>query len=288
MFLDPEDVDADGEWAAYWLASWSGEGPERHDSFYDLMHDLYEGFHALRKPPGETREHWAAEVERARLAALAGQVDEPLGILEAAERYGLERATLLRFQMLAMLGDWYAASMDDAVRAMDLTDPLFGTELLPLLFAEDRLMHHGELFTLNGLMRAEEGPAPPLIAEYQARLRAPGFRIVFGEPNFDAAVRHVVDRLSADPAYRYMPDPFAAGRSSGTAGIGFADFERVREARRRLADEAWPELWEAIGLWKPLSPDHIAPVVLFAHPILAEIITADRGRQILSMRRGDQ
>ncbi|MGW3008301.1 SMI1/KNR4 family protein [Streptomyces sp. NPDC001219] len=50
MLLDPEDVDERGEWAGYWLASWSGRGPERFDSFYDLMHDQYAGFHQLRRP----------------------------------------------------------------------------------------------------------------------------------------------------------------------------------------------------------------------------------------------
>ncbi|MDL4776434.1 SMI1/KNR4 family protein [Actinomadura xylanilytica] len=49
LFLDPGDVDGDGEWAAYRLASWSGEGPSRHASFGDLMGDLHAGFHALCK-----------------------------------------------------------------------------------------------------------------------------------------------------------------------------------------------------------------------------------------------
>lgn len=57
MLLDPDDVDDDGEWAGYWLASWSGEGPERHGSFHDLMHQQWVSFHALRKPPRATPEH---------------------------------------------------------------------------------------------------------------------------------------------------------------------------------------------------------------------------------------
>jgi hypothetical protein len=36
-----------------------------------------------------------------------------------------------------------------------------------------------------------------------------------------------------------------------------------------------------------VSEDHIAPVVLFADPVLAEMLTPERGREILSMRRGD-
>lgn len=48
MFLDPADVDERGEWAGYWLASWSGEGPQRFGSFRDLMCDQYASFRRLR------------------------------------------------------------------------------------------------------------------------------------------------------------------------------------------------------------------------------------------------
>ncbi|WP_336050176.1 SMI1/KNR4 family protein [Streptomyces sp. CA2R101] len=48
MLLDPADVDARGEWAGYWLASWSGRGPQRFDSFHDLMCGQYASFHRLR------------------------------------------------------------------------------------------------------------------------------------------------------------------------------------------------------------------------------------------------
>ncbi|MFE0376113.1 SMI1/KNR4 family protein [Streptomyces inhibens] len=54
MLLDPKDVDERGEWAGYWLASWSGMGPERFDSFYDLMYNQYTGFHSLREGRGES------------------------------------------------------------------------------------------------------------------------------------------------------------------------------------------------------------------------------------------
>lgn len=48
MFPDPADVDERGEWAGYWLASWSGEGPQRFGSFHDLMCDQYASFRRLR------------------------------------------------------------------------------------------------------------------------------------------------------------------------------------------------------------------------------------------------
>ncbi|ARF53499.1 hypothetical protein B1H19_04335 [Streptomyces gilvosporeus] len=54
MLLDPKDIDERGEWAGYWLASWSGMGPERFDSFYDLMYHQYTRFHRLRQPEGKS------------------------------------------------------------------------------------------------------------------------------------------------------------------------------------------------------------------------------------------
>jgi hypothetical protein len=253
LFLDPHEVNRDGEWAAYWLASW-GSGPEPYDSFYDLMYRQYATFHSLRQPAGKTRDRWEAQVEQARRAALDGEVEGPLARLEAAQEFGLDRAKLLRFQMLAMLGDWSTVLLSDVVlhatdRATLLRDPLFAAELLPLMFAEDRLTTRGERFTLDFLMRTDPGSVQLLVAEYQARLRDPGFRLSYGNPEFDAAVH----RVTAGPA-----------------------------------ETTWPALREAIRLWRPLSENHIAPVVLFADPALAKLITANRGREILSMRRGEQ
>ncbi|MEW1638345.1 SMI1/KNR4 family protein [Streptomyces sp. NPDC093801] len=50
LLLDPGDVDADGEWAAYRYSTWSGYGPQRYDSFAALMRAEYQGFLKLRRP----------------------------------------------------------------------------------------------------------------------------------------------------------------------------------------------------------------------------------------------
>jgi hypothetical protein len=245
MFLDPGDVDADGEWAGYWLASWAGEGPRWFASFYDLMYGQYKSFHALDHPAGETRDQWDAKIEQARLDALGGDVDGPLAVLKEAEEFGRKRAYLLRFQMLAMVGDWNGLPPN---YFHDWRDPLFTGEILPLLFAEDRLTgrSHG-LASLERLMEGTADEARLAIAEYQAQVREPGFRVNYGNPEFDAAVRDIADGP---------------------------------------AEDAWPALLDAIRLWQPRTDDHIAPIVLFADPVLAEIITEDRGREILSMPRG--
>ncbi|MFH7598095.1 SMI1/KNR4 family protein [Streptomyces racemochromogenes] len=49
LLLDPGDVNGDGEWAAYRYSTWSGYGPQRHDSFAELMRAEYRGFHDLRR-----------------------------------------------------------------------------------------------------------------------------------------------------------------------------------------------------------------------------------------------
>ncbi|MFJ2398211.1 SMI1/KNR4 family protein [Streptomyces sp. NPDC087843] len=300
MLLDPDDVDVDGEWAAYWLASWSGEGPERYGSFHGLMRRQWVSFHALRKPPGATRDHWDAEVERARCEALAGAVDGPLSVFAQAHEYGRERADVLSMQMKAMLGDWrghiaslmwYRPGNEDL-----LLSPLFAAELLPLLVRQDQLAHPHDLRPLPRLKEHAPAPGRALVADYEARAAEPGFRLTFGGPEFDAAVHAVADHLARQPAFQ-APDepPIRTGPIFATlyAGGGprpepdpMSDPAKVRTVRAGLCDEAWPELRAALRLWHPVCEDHIAPISLFADPVLAQLITPDRGREILATPRG--
>lgn len=300
MLLDPDDADEDGEWAAYWLASWSGEAPVRYDSFHDLMHRQWVSFHALRKPPGATRDHWDTEVERARCEALAGAVDEPLAVFAQAHAYGRERADVLSMQMKAMLGDWrghiasllwYRPEIDDL-----LLSPLFATQLLPLLVRQDQLAHPHDLRPLPRLKEYAPAPVRALVADYEARTAEPGFRLTFGGPEFDAAVHAVTDRLAGQPAFQAPDEPpnrtgpivvtLCAGGGPRPEPDPLSDPAKVRAARAALCDEAWPELRAALRLWHPVCEDHIAPISLFADPVLAQLITSDRGRAILATPRG--
>jgi SMI1 / KNR4 family (SUKH-1) len=61
IFLDPEDVDETGEWAAYEVYSWTAEGLEGRRSFHDLVRHLYAGYHALTRPECRTQRDWDAE-----------------------------------------------------------------------------------------------------------------------------------------------------------------------------------------------------------------------------------
>ncbi|MEU6777448.1 SMI1/KNR4 family protein [Streptomyces sp. NPDC046759] len=300
MLLDPDDVDEDGEWAAYWLASWSGEGLERYGSFYDLMRRQWVSFHALRKPPGATRDHWDAEVERARCDALAGAVDGPLAVFAQAHEYGRERADVLSMQMKAMLGGWrghvaslmwYRPEIDDL-----LLSPLFAAQLLPLLVRQDQLAHPHDLRPLPRLKEYAPASVRALVADYEARTAEPGFRLTFGGPEFDAAVHAVADRLGGQPAFQAPDGPpirtgpivvtLYAGGGSRPEPDPLSDPVKARAARAALCDEAWPELRAALRLWHPVCEDHIAPISLFADPVLAQLITPDRGREILATPRG--
>lgn len=53
-FLDPEDVDEHGEWAAYELFIWRAVGPERRGSFREPMLGLHTGFHAVGRLDDQT------------------------------------------------------------------------------------------------------------------------------------------------------------------------------------------------------------------------------------------
>jgi hypothetical protein len=300
MLLDPEDVDEDGEWAGYWLASWSGEGPQRYGSFHDLMHRQWVSFHALRKPPGATRDHWDAEVERARCEALAGAVSEPLAAFAQAYEYGRERADVLSAQMKAMLGDWpriiasltwYNPRKDDL-----FLSPLFATELLPLLVRHDQLAHPHDLRPLPRLKEYAPEPVRALIADYEARTDEPGFRLTFGGgPEFNAAVHAVADPLASHPAFQVPDHPTArsgplvitlhSGGDPVPVTDPLSDPAKVRTARAALCDKAWPELRAALRLWRPECEDHIAPISLLADPVLAQLITQARGHEILATPR---
>ncbi|QKW07955.1 SMI1/KNR4 family protein [Streptomyces sp. NA04227] len=298
LFLDPKDVDENGEWAAYWLASWDGMPAERHTSFWELMNRLYASFHALRQPPGRTREHWEARTEEARHAALDGAVDEPLKEFEQAARFGRERADVLRFQMLVMLGDRHTVSLTRLLtcRIGDrnvLELPSMAAEFLPLLFDEERSYRRLPHAWSPRQYLEGHGPEPvrELLAAYAARSETPDFRISYGNPEFDAPVHELAARLAAEPAFR-VPDPFDGPAPTFVDGgryrPGESPYDRYRSAqeeKQRLYERAWPQLHRALTLWRPRSEHHLAPVVLLADPVLAPLITPERGREFLAMAR---
>lgn len=258
LFLDPGDVDETGEWAAYHLFSWRAEPPVRFGSFRELMEDLYAEFHQLHHPPGETRDFWDAQVEQARLDALAGSVDEADTVLERAEDFGRNRASVLRAQILLFLGREYEAKpligrllhpsfLPDGF----LTDPLFTEEFVPYLFDDDARTnrpHHSS--TLALAMIGERPEIMRMVAEHRPRFQTRVPEMTYGNPEFDEPVR------------------------------------RARAAHAGDSDALWVAIRDAMPSWRPRTADHIAPVALLADPVLRTAITPERGRELLSAPRG--
>ncbi|GAA3928131.1 hypothetical protein GCM10023085_06620 [Actinomadura viridis] len=303
LFLDPEDVNEAGEWAAYQLSSWSGMGPERYESFRELMYDLFVSVHRLERPQGTTRRELEAEVEQARLAALHGEVDGPLETFTEAARFGHEQAELMQVQMQIMLGEMHAPSRlaPPAVGREPLTrHPMFERELLPLLLTEQLRSEVGLPVSQNVIRSPDHHKHPPaqmlplqqMIADYRAKTRRTDFRLDFGEPTFDRAVQTVLGRLRQAPAIRDR-EGFVQPRPRSiypfpTVGESMLPVHSVGPAAQEALDQAWQELRAAIPLWRPLSHDHIAPIILRADPLLTLMITPERGREILAIPRSGQ
>lgn len=99
---------------------------------------------------------------------------------------------------------------------------------------------------------------------------------------------HMVRHEGLVTDHQYAPEllpPLAAGHA---AHYGEA-VERARElARWGDTDGAWRTLMDALPLWEPLGPDHLAPLGWLADPLLGPLLTPARGRELLSTPRSGQ
>ncbi|MGY3681503.1 SMI1/KNR4 family protein [Streptomyces sp. TE33382] len=248
VLLDPGGAGEDGEWPVYVYKGWSGEFPDRYDSFADYMEAMYREFHRgySDRPEfdNEVTRELDASVEHARLACLAGDdVDELLAVLDRARSFGRERARRLRDQMAAMLGP--AGYLADTV---DLDDPLYVREILPVVVAAE-VGHGGSRDEAWFLRRYEEAD----------------------RPRVETALRDAKEKT-----FRYeAPGPF-----------GRAVTEAREQARWGDTDAAWRTIAAGVAQWEPYGPEQVAPVGLMADPILGPVITPERGRRLLRTARG--
>ncbi|ALG12021.1 SMI1/KNR4 family protein [Kibdelosporangium phytohabitans] len=254
LFLDPGDVDEAGEWAAYSLFTWKAEPVKRFASFTALMEDLYAEFHQMLQPEGETRDSWDGEVEQARLDALAGDVDGAAAVLAQAEEFGRTRATVLRVQLELLLGMDYQAGMllsrllhPEFVLDGFLTDPVFTDELLPWLLVQHDATPPYRGSALQSLLVV--GRQEIRQAVDAGRIRHEQTPVNFGNPEFDAMIKRALAEYADDP------------------------------------DSLWESVRAAMAHWRPRTADHIAPVTLLADPVLAAVLTRERGRELLSIPR---
>jgi hypothetical protein len=255
VLMDPEDVDENGEWAVYTWASWRAAPPERHASFLEFMREMHREFHSLRARPSDGEPVFVNDTTR----KLDAQVAEAR--LEAL-RGGWERA-VQALDEAKEYGRPRAAGLGDQIRRLLgqtymvyfdglVTDPRYAPDLLPPLVAEHAEHSYRDDSTLTFHLR---GADEDLVALAYATL----------------------DQVR-NGTYRY------------TAAGPFGEaVERARElARWGDTDDAWRTLRNAVPLWEPLGPDHLAPLGWVADPVLGPLLTPERGRELLSTPRGGQ
>ncbi|MFE9663187.1 SMI1/KNR4 family protein [Streptomyces sp. NPDC005955] len=260
VLIDPLDRDADGEWAVYEWASWRGMPPERFPSFREYMLYRYRCFHrsaASKAVDGEgplfandTTRAQDVVVERARRAALSGEYEEALTLLRGAETYGRPRAGLLRGQLECLLSARVQAFSVDALAV----DPVYAADLLPVAAAG---------FATTERHDGNTGPRWALLA----RCTTP--------EALERAEKAL--RAAREGTYRFTAD----------GPLGEAADEARALARWGRWNEAWRLLRAALPHWRPLGPDHVAPLGLLADPVLGPVITQERGRLLLALPRGE-
>ncbi|MYV44877.1 SMI1/KNR4 family protein [Streptomyces sp. SID2888] len=255
VLMDPEDVDEGGEWAVYTWASWRAEPPERHANFLEFMRDMYREFHSLRAH----RSDGEAVFDNDTTRQLDAQVEEAR--LEAL-RGGWERA-VKALDEARQYGRPRAAGLGDQIR---------------------RLLGHTSMVYFDGLVtdpRHAPDLLPPLVAEHAAHSYRDDSTLTFHLRGADDALVSL--------AYVTL-DQVRSGTYRYTAAGAFGEaVERARElARWGDTDGAWQTLRNAVPLWQPLGPDHLAPLGWVADPVLGPLLTPERGRELLSTPRGGQ
>ncbi|MBW8796313.1 MAG: SMI1/KNR4 family protein [Streptomyces sp.] len=255
VLLDPGDVDGAGEWAVYTWAPWHAEPPTRYGSFRVFMAAMYREFHHLQVSRSERQ----------------GSV-----FVNATTRALDASVAAARLDALAGRYEQAAAALAEAVafgrpRARGLHDQI------------RRLLGETYLVSFRGLA-ADPVYAPeivPVLAAEHVRMRRDGGLAAHDLPGAADAVRATADEVLGqirEGTYRYTAEgPF--GRA----------VEEARElARWGETDAAWHTLRAALPDWRPLSPEHLAPLGLCADPLLGPLITPDRGRELLATPRAGQ
>ncbi|MEU1177856.1 SMI1/KNR4 family protein [Streptomyces sp. NPDC005820] len=255
VLMDPEDVDEDGEWAVYTWASWRAAPPERHASFRAFMREMYREFHSLRAHRSDGEPEFVNDTTR----TLDAQVDEA--------------------RLEALRGDW-----ERAAKALDEAKDYGRPRAAGLGDQIRRLLGQTHTVSFDGLVtdpRYAPELLPPLVAEHAAHSYRDDSTLTFSLRGADddlVSLAYATLELVRSGTYRY------------TAAGPFGEaVERARElARWGDGDGAWRTLRDAVPLWEPLGPDHLAPLGWVADPVLGPLLTPERGRELLSTPRGGQ
>ncbi|MBB5798511.1 SMI1/KNR4 family protein [Streptomyces caelestis] len=255
VLMDPGDVDEDGEWAVYTWASWRAEPPERHANFVEFMRDMYREFHSL---------------------SAHGSDEEPVFVNDTTERLD---SLVEEARSEALRGAWERAgkALDEAKEYGRPRAAGLGDQIRRLL-GQTYMVHFEDLVTDP---RYAPDLLPPLVAEHAAHSYRDDSALTFplrGAGDAVVSLAHTTLDQVRNGTYRY------------TAAGPFGEaVERARElARWGDTDGAWRTLRNAVPLWEPLGPDHLAPLGWVADPVLGPLLTPERGRELLSTPRGGQ
>ncbi|MFF4656596.1 SMI1/KNR4 family protein [Streptomyces sp. NPDC001381] len=254
VVMGPDDVDAAGEWAVYVWAGWRAAPPERYGSFREFMEAMHREFHCLES--GRSGASFVNDTTREQDAAV-----EEARLAALSGRY--ERAEAALEEALAY-GRPRARGLYDQIRrltghtyAADFDrlafDPVYAPELLAVLAADHVRDSWKDDAAWTGLFRGAGEAVRELGGSLLGQVR--------------------------DGTYRYTAEgPF-----------GRAVEEAREQARWGRTDEAWRILRAALPLWRPLGPEHLAPVGLLADPFLGQVCgIPERGRELLATPRAGE
>jgi hypothetical protein len=244
--LDPGDVAADGEWAAYIWASWYPGLGERHDSFAALV-----------------------DAERASFEELSGRAGRPVQPAGAA-------ALVAQGRELALRGDADAAREVFGRAAEKGSGAGAYLETILAAFLELDVAHHRIRNTVlaNPHVIEEIGREQvraEAVALFLHRERIPPFRQLLAGLLTDDEIRSAAG--FAPPVLAEPPEFQAA-------------LERARRLLRDgQADQAWLTIRDALPGWHSAAPYRIAPMILLTDPELRRLITPERARVIVTTPR---
>ncbi|MFE2293808.1 SMI1/KNR4 family protein [Streptomyces sp. NPDC059452] len=255
VLMDPDDVDEDGEWAVYTWSSWRAAPPERHANFLAFMRAMFREFHSLMGHRSEAGTEFANDTTR--------ELDD---LVETA-------------RVEALGGGW-----EQALKALDEAKEYGRPRATGLGDQIRRLLGHTSMVYFDGLAtnpRYASELLPPLVADHAVASYRDDSTLTFhlrgADDDLVAQAYTTLDQVR-NGAYRY------------TAAGPFGEaVERARGlARWGDTDGAWRTLMDALPLWEPLGPDHLAPLGWVADPVLGPLLTPERGHELLSTPRGGQ
>jgi hypothetical protein len=253
FLLDPARTGLAGELFTCVWTSWHPGAGEHWPSFRAGMEGHYASFVRFSAPDSITHDEVARAVEDAYCRLLRGDRSRQ-DVISSARHFGSDRADVLEIQVRVLTSQYRAAtSMVTLSRAATTADPALRADLWPMFVAAALDPRNRARWALDQVIST----AGELVA---GLVRSLAGQYLQGQG------------LTAD--FSYAPD-FARAVSNA----------RVL-ARQGRDDEAFTVIVDALPLWRPLSPLHLAPMGVAWDRDLAHLMTPHRLECLLATARG--